>query len=76
MFLEIVSTYFYPKPYTTYGELGRIRGKYPKILSWKGKYFSAVSSFFDPEAVVTYGELDQKRGFIPKNIVQSTKFSR
>ena len=28
---EIVLTYFYPKPYMTYGELGRIRGKYPKL---------------------------------------------
>ena len=28
---EIVATYFYPKPYITYGELGRIRGKYPKL---------------------------------------------
>ena len=30
VFFEIVATYFYPKPYMTYGELGRIRGKYPK----------------------------------------------
>ena len=28
---EIVATYFYPKPYMSYGEFGRIRGKYPKI---------------------------------------------
>ena len=31
-FFEIVVTYFYPKPYIQYGELGRIRGKYPKKL--------------------------------------------
>ena len=28
---EIVAAYFYPKPYTSYGEFGRIRGKYPKF---------------------------------------------
>ena len=27
VFFEIVATYFYPKPYMTYGELGRIRGE-------------------------------------------------
>ena len=28
---EIVASYFYPKTYMTYGELGRIREKYPKL---------------------------------------------
>ena len=38
---EIVATYFYPKPYTTYGEFGRIRGKYPKLVD--DTYYYSVS---------------------------------
>ena len=38
---EIVASYFYPKPYTAYGELGRIRGKYPKLIN--DTYYYSVS---------------------------------